>query len=145
MKNAQTVPTQSANDELSPDMAGRETRIAQDEVYSWINSLWGKEAAGKKERCRRFLEEALELVQSCDFTRGQAEQILEYVYNRPVEPKVSKEVGGSFSTLLALGNAVDVDVWTAYLADKKHRWENASRIKEKQLQKINDGVSDKYA
>jgi len=62
-----------------------------------------------QERMHRFLEEALELAQSCDCTREEALQLVDYVFGRPIgEP--SQEVGGTMVTLALLCEAKDIDL-----------------------------------
>jgi hypothetical protein len=66
----------------------------------------------KTERCARFLEEALELVQSLDLAKDKALALVEYVYNRPTgEPR--QELGGVQVTLavLCIVHGFDPDVW----------------------------------
>ena len=53
------------------------------------------------QRNHRFLEEALELVQSLGCTASEAHQLVDYVFGRPVgEP--TQELGGAIITLHAL-------------------------------------------
>ena len=70
----------------------------------------GKEIAlDKIERNHRFLEESLELVQSCGCTISEAHQLVDYVFNREVGEPV-QEMGGVMVTLAALGNANNLDM-----------------------------------
>ena len=77
-------------------------RKFQLDVAEWAKQAFGEEIAKDKiERNHRFLEEALELVQSLDCTREEAHQLVDYVFNRPVgDPP--QEVGGVTVTLAAL-------------------------------------------
>ena len=79
-------------------------------VEVWCNKCFGREVAGDKIiRNHRFLEEALELVQSLGCTQHEAKQLVDYVYGRPVgEPH--QEVGGVMVTLAALCAANDLDM-----------------------------------
>jgi exonuclease I len=61
-------------------------------------------SADKEERNYRFLEEALELVQSLGMTRQECVIMVKYVYDRPVGVPV-QEVGGVEVTLAALCEA----------------------------------------
>lgn len=74
----------------------------QDRVQPWMMACFGPIIAGdREERNHRFLEEALELVQSCGCSAHEAHQLVDYVYGRPSgEP--SQEVGGVMVTLAAL-------------------------------------------
>lgn len=64
------------------------------------------------ERNHRFLEEALELVQSLNCTASEAHQLVDYVFNRPVGEPV-QEVGCVMVTLAALCYAADMDMQSA--------------------------------
>lgn len=81
----------------------------QERVKVWTRTCFGRAIADDlQERNRRFLEEALELVQSCDFSREAAHAMVDYVYDRPVG-ETFQEVGGVEVTLSALCNANDID------------------------------------
>lgn len=79
-------------------------------VKAWAVECFGLEVAvNRPVRNWRFLEEALELVQSLDCTKEEALQLVEYVYNRPVgEPR--QEIGGVMVTLAALCEANHFDM-----------------------------------
>ena len=81
----------------------------QNRVHGWMLECFGAEIAGDKlERNDRFIEEALELVQSTDYPRERALALVDYVYGRPIgEP--SQEVGGVRVTLAALCIAHGID------------------------------------
>lgn len=82
----------------------------QQGVREWVVDCFGPTIADDKaERCFRFLEEALELVQSVGATREQAARLVEYVYERPVG-QPGQEVGGVMVTLAALVSAVGIDM-----------------------------------
>lgn len=74
----------------------------QQRVQPWLLECFGGAIAGdRKERNHRFLEEALELVQSLGCSESEAQQLVSYVYGRPVgDPP--QEVGGVMVTLAAL-------------------------------------------
>lgn len=82
----------------------------QSGVAAWMMECFGQQiASDKTERNHRFLEEALELVQSCGCTDEEAHRLVDYVYGREVgEP--SQEVGGVMVTLAALCLAQDLDM-----------------------------------
>ena len=82
--------------------------LFQDGVYQWVKACFGETTArSKKERNFRFLEEALELVQSTGCTKDEAHMLVDYVFGRPVGD-TSQEVGGVMVTLAALCSANDV-------------------------------------
>lgn len=82
----------------------------QTRVRAWVLTCFGASIADDMlERNFRFLEEALELVQSLGCTRAQAQSLLDYVYSRPVG-ETRQEIGGVMVTLCALGAAADIDV-----------------------------------
>ena len=93
----------------------------QSRVKPWILECFGSEIANdKQERNHRFLEESLEAVQSLGCTIGEAYQLVDYVFNRPVgEPK--QEIGGVMVTLAALCLANDIDMF-------KEGWTELHRI-----------------
>lgn len=61
------------------------------------------------ERNHRFLEEALELVQSNGCTASEAHQLVDYVFGRPTG-EIVQECGGVMVTLAALCCAADIDM-----------------------------------
>lgn len=74
----------------------------QERVAPWMQACFGPEtAADRVERNDRFLEEALELVQSLGMPIENVLRLVGYVYGRPAgEPH--QEVGGVMITLAAL-------------------------------------------
>lgn len=82
----------------------------QDRVKPWLLECFGPViAADKLERCDRFIEEALELVQACGYDQARAHALVDYVFGRPIgEP--SQEVGGVMVTLAALCLAHHLDM-----------------------------------
>lgn len=81
----------------------------QARVQPWLLECFGEMIAGdREERNHRFLEEALELVQSTGCTAHEAHQLVDYVFGRAVgEP--FQEVGGVEVTLAALCLANGLD------------------------------------
>jgi len=61
------------------------------------------------ERCDRFLEEAIELVQAAGCSRERAMEMLNKVYDRP-EGELYQEIGGVSVTLLALTESVGMEL-----------------------------------
>ena len=70
-------------------------------VYSWIRDVFGEPEdveSDRATRSRRFIEEAIELVQACGTPKEEVATILEYVYSRP-KGEIQQEVGGVMVTL----------------------------------------------
>lgn len=85
----------------------------QKKVGEWLIQCFGEEIASDKlERNDRYIEESLELVQSCGYTRDRAHDLVDYVFDRPVGEK-HQEVGGSIITLAALCVAQDINMQAA--------------------------------
>ena len=82
-------------------------------VVPWMMWCFGpKIAADITERCDRFIEESLELVQSLGYDRSRVLRLVDYTYGRP-QGEVNQEVGGVMVTLAALCSAVKVDMHAA--------------------------------
>jgi hypothetical protein len=95
-------------------------------------------SANKVERNHRFLEEALELVQSLDCSKDEALQLVEYVYGRSAgEPQ--QEVGGVNVTLAALWLANDLDMHQCGETELARIWTKVEQIREKQKAKPKTG------
>lgn len=82
----------------------------QSRVDEWIKKCFPISICKDKvERCDRFLEEALELVQAvkgADYTSERAHALVDYVFNREVG-ETDQEVGGVMVTLATLCNAIE--------------------------------------
>ena len=105
-------------------------------VSSWTVNCFGGEIAGDRtERNHRFLEEALELVQSLGASKGEAHQLVDYVFGRDIgEPM--QELGGVMVTLAALCNAYKkMDMSIAGERELERCWHNIEKIREKQKNK----------
>ena len=85
----------------------------QDHVAAWMLECFTPEiAADKLERNDRFIEEALELVQSLNYTAERAHALVDYVFSREVgEP--AQELGGVMITLAALCNPNGLNISSA--------------------------------
>lgn len=96
----------SPSDRSSDAPAGR----FQDRVRPWLVSCFGEDiAADRLERCDRFTEEAMELVQSVGYDRERAHALVDYVFDRDAgEPH--QEVGGVMVTLAAFCIAHGLDL-----------------------------------
>jgi hypothetical protein len=104
-------------------------------VGDWLKSCFSEKIRkDPRERCRRFAEESLELVQSLGLTSDDAHKLVDYVYGRPTgEP--SQEVGGVLITLAALCSAFEIEMELAGEYELHRVWENIDKIREKQLAK----------
>lgn len=109
----------------------------QSRVQPWMLECFGAEiAADRLERGDRFLEEALELLQSGDYPRDRIAALVDYVYGRPAgEPP--QEVGGVMVTLAAYCLAHDLDMHAAAEAELARilQPEIVARIRAKQATK----------
>ena len=89
--------------------AGRESYQAR--VKAWLHACFGPQIAiDKVERNHRFLEEALEVVQSTGCTQSEAHQLVDYVFARQ-KGVPGQEVGGAMNTLAALCLAHGLDMY----------------------------------
>jgi hypothetical protein len=106
-------------------------------VNGWMQECFGPEISGDiEERNHRFLEEALELVQSTGCTADAAHRLVDYVFGRPVgEP--FQEVGGVRVTLaaLCLANGIDGEAAAEAELARITQPEMVERIREKQKRK----------
>ncbi|WP_244128041.1 hypothetical protein [Burkholderia gladioli] len=85
----------------------------QARVRPWMLECFGPTiAADRIERNHRFLEEALELVQSLGCTASEAHQLVDYTFGRPIGEPI-QEVGGVMVTLAALCLASELDMHAA--------------------------------
>ncbi|WP_419902103.1 DUF551 domain-containing protein [Kiloniella sp.] len=104
-------------------------------VDSWMEACFGSEISKDRiERNHRFLEEALELVQSTGCTSSEAHQLVDYVFNRPVG-ELSQEVGGVIVTLAALCSANDTNLEQNGWTELERIWEKKNQIRAKQAAK----------
>ena len=107
----------------------------QARVHPWMMECFGAMIAGDRdERNHRFLEEALELVQSTGCTQSEAHQLVDYVYGRPVG-EVGQEVGGVMVTLAALCLANHRDMHADGEAELSRIWGKVAEIRAKQAAK----------
>lgn len=107
----------------------------QDRVKQWIIQCFGIEDANNKlKRNYKFLEEALELVQSTGLSREEAHGLVDYVFNRPIgEPY--QEVGGVMITLATLCNANDLNMHQNGETELKRIWNKIDDVREKEKTK----------
>ncbi|WP_065091522.1 hypothetical protein [Rhizobium leucaenae] len=109
----------------------------QGQVDDWMVKCFSREIAEDiPERNHRFLEEALEFVQSTGATAQEAHMLVDYVFSRDIgEP--AQELGGTMLTLAALSNAIGFYMETAGIIelDRVNRPEVIEKIRAKQLTK----------
>lgn len=107
----------------------------QGRVQPWLMACFGPViASDKQERNHRFLEESLELVQSCGCSQSEAHQLVDYVFGRPAgEPY--QEVGGVAITLAALCLAQGLDMHAAGETELARIWTKVDVIRAKQATK----------
>jgi hypothetical protein len=107
----------------------------QQRVQEWMLACFGQKiATDRLERCDRFCEEALELLQSFGYRRERVIALISYVYGRyPGES--TQEVGGVMVTLAALCSAHDIDVDAAREKELARVWTKVDQIREKQKAK----------
>lgn len=74
----------------------------------WVVSTFGPQSMDVKERCLRFLEEAIEVSQSLELPRDQVHSLVDYVYDRPAGDPLA-EIRGASAALLALCHKTSVD------------------------------------
>jgi hypothetical protein len=100
-------------------------------VAQWMTACFGPViSADVTERNHRFLEEALELVQSTGGTAHAAHQLVDYVFSRPVSDPV-QELGGTMVTLAALANAAGLNVEDAANTEMVRVWQIIDKIRAK--------------
>lgn len=88
-------------------------------IHAWCIMTFGPDVTNDvRERCQRFLEEALELTQSLGLDRAQAHKLVDYVYDRPTgEP--FQEMGGTLITLAALAAGAHLNMAAAGAAERE--------------------------
>lgn len=107
----------------------------QARVKKWVHTCFGDmTATDKHERSHRFLEEALELVQSCGCSQRDAHALVDYVYNRPAGD-IEQEAGGVKITFSALCSAHEIDMDEAGENELQRVWVNTNKIRRKQATK----------
>lgn len=107
----------------------------QTRVGVWLKACFGVEIAGDTvERNHRFLEEALELVQSAGCTQSEAHQLVDYVYVRDVG-EIGQEIGGVMNTLAAFCLAHGHSMEACGDIELERCWNKIDKIRAKQAAK----------
>lgn len=96
-------------DELRAEIARRESWQEsmgfQDRVVTWAQECFRRPDSMRiEQRAFRFIEEALELVQSAGTSKEEVLRLVDYVFARPIG-EVAQEIGGVMVTLAALSFA----------------------------------------
>jgi hypothetical protein len=113
----------------------------QIKTAEWLKKCFSPEvAADKKERSLRFIEEAVELVQSTGLTEDDVLKIVYYVYNRDTG-FLNQEIGGVMVTLAGLCEAENEQLQTCALVELMRVNANIEKIREKQLLKKAAGIT----
>lgn len=111
----------------------------QDEIAKWVTHVFGRrQLVDVPLRAIRALEECAEANQSCYVPRDIAHRIIDQVYDKPREPVVGKEIGGSLFTMIALAESVGVLASTQLDRTIRDGWEpeRIERIRQKNETKI---------
>lgn len=104
----------------------------QQEVRDWLVTCFGPKAPpDTPERARRFLEEALELVQAAGMDKGEAQRLMDYVFARPPEADLGREYGGTLTTVLALAESTGHDFYRCGIREMLRCWDNVDHIRAK--------------
>ena len=107
----------------------------QECVNEWMQVCFGEEIAKDKiERCHRFLEESLELVQSLGIDKSDVLKLVDYTFSRPIG-ETYQEVGGVMITLSALCSASNIDMEDCGNVELKRIWTKIEAIRKKQATK----------
>lgn len=119
----------------APADGGGDGDSFQARVRPWLHACFGEAIAGDQaERCHRFLEEALELVQACGIGREDCLRLVGYVYGRPAG-NPGQEAGGVMTTLAALCLAFGLDMREAGETELARVWGKIDAIRAKQAAK----------
>ena len=107
----------------------------QAKARAWMKDCFGKNAqTDSNKRAKRFIEEAVELVQACDLPKESVLKIVDYVYARQVGGRVD-EAGGTLITLACLCSCYGIDMGLAAEHILGSCWARIDRIREKDAAK----------
>lgn len=109
----------------------------QIDAGAWVQKVFPQEVVFDNiERCSRFIEEALELVQALGYDREKAHVLVDYVFDRPVGEK-RQELGGVMVTLAILSYVHSMHMWDEgiFELNRINKPEVIEKIKEKQKSK----------
>jgi NTP pyrophosphatase (non-canonical NTP hydrolase) len=124
-------------DELVSKKKERLVLTLQERKDKWMRSCFSDDITDSpEERNRRFIEEALELVQSLDMSRHEAHFMVDYVFDRD-KGQPFQEVGGTILCLAALCNVHKIDMLEAGETELSRVWTKIETIRGKQKKKPN--------
>jgi hypothetical protein len=107
----------------------------QTQVRKWVEAAFGVDVAdNREERSQRFIEEALELVQSAGMTKTDVLLLVDYVFSRP-KGTLRQEFGGTVTTLNAMASAHRLNLEQMAYDALQSMWERIDKIREKQKTK----------
>lgn len=107
----------------------------QDQVRQWVVRCHGPaNLTDVRERCDRFIEEAIELAQSLGYEKTRVTALADYVYGRPAG-RPGQEVGGVAVTLAALCSAAGIEMDAEAQAELARIWTKITEIRAKQAAK----------
>lgn len=120
----------------------KDPKTYQSRVWEWVNECFDRPTAQSyRERNLRFIEEAIELLQSCDMAKKDILDMVEYTFSRP-KGEVKQEVGGTMVTLAALCEAHGIDMLKAGEEELYQATLNTEKIQAKHKQKKLKDKSD---
>jgi hypothetical protein len=113
----------------------------QQRVRAWLISCFSESIiVDKHERSNRFLEEALELVQSTGLTKEEAIRMVIYVYSRPVG-EIEQEIGGCMVTLAGLAESFELSMVYSGEIELERIEQRIPETRAKQQTKIKEGIA----
>lgn len=104
----------------------------QSKVWDWGKACFGEiRFNNKATRGYRFIEEALELVQSTGITKGQVQQLVDYVFERPAGVPF-QEFGGVALTLCSMASVNHFILEDCATVELQRCWDRIEKIREKE-------------
>lgn len=114
----------------------------QQRVRIWIERIFGPSIADNiPERSRRFLEEALELVQATGMNKDEVIRLVVYTYGREIG-ETSQELGGVMVTIAGLAESLGLNMTHCAETELSRIQVNMEEIRLKQQAKISAGVAE---
>lgn len=122
-------------------MTKAKNHVDDNSVRKWVHDAFGEKSTRPPERIRRFLEEALELVQAEDITKEEVIRFVDFIWDRP-KGEPLQEVGGVMLTL----RAYCVSRWYSVAALERLEWARVQSLgldhfRERQKIKADAGLS----
>lgn len=108
-----------------------ESGLYQYRAANWMQRCFGDSImSDRRERAHRFLEEAIELAQTCGVTPQEVDTLRDYVFSRP-PGDLQNEVGGAYLTLACLCAVFGVDMEKSGEDELELVWTKIEKIREK--------------